>query len=75
LVSGVWVDLLDVLRGKAECNSSVIWMKGKEDEKPRHAFHNIDKEWQEKWEEDAENPASTYIRGQISQNPLRLPSV
>jgi hypothetical protein len=47
-------------------------MKGTEDEKPGHAFENIDEEWEKKWENDAENPASAYIRGQISQNPLQL---
>jgi hypothetical protein len=66
LVSGVWVDLLDVLRGKADCNSSVIWMKGKEDERQGQTFGNMDED---------NNPVSAYIRSQISHNPLRLPLV
>jgi hypothetical protein len=71
LLSGVWVDLLDALRQKADCSSSVVWMRGKEDERLGQTFTYVDEDWEEKWEEDTENPASAYIRGQIAENPLR----
>ena len=67
LLTGLWVDLLDVLRTKADCNSSVIDPTGSEDE-------NLGKVFETSWGVPVGTPlafATAYIRGQISENPLR----
>lgn len=67
LLSGFWADLLDVIRAKADCHSNVINPEGGEDEhaQMRKAFKN-----KFPWD-DEPTLATAYIRGQISENPLR----
>lgn len=67
LLSGLWANLLDVLLAKATCNSEVRQVSGKEDqglgvvEFGRQVGHTY----------DTLNPATKYIRGELSDNPLR----
>jgi hypothetical protein len=64
LLSGSWANLLDELRKKADDTSIVGELDGNDDWELVHIF--------EHWY-TAENPATAYIRGEISENPLRLP--
>ncbi|KAH8743443.1 hypothetical protein F5883DRAFT_592959 [Diaporthe sp. PMI_573] len=66
LLSGTWVVLLDMLRGKADCNSVVSLPEGKEDDDPGEAFSELTADWDE-----YDNPASAYVSGRLSENPLR----
>jgi hypothetical protein len=66
LLSGTWVVLLDMLRGKADCNSVVSLPEGKEDGDPGEAFSELTADWDE-----YDNPASAYVSGRLSENPLR----
>jgi hypothetical protein len=66
LLSGTWVVLLDLLRGKADCNSVVSLPEGKEDHESGDAFLELTEDW-----EDSDNPASAYVSGRSSENPLR----
>ncbi|KAK7698111.1 hypothetical protein SLS64_012886 [Diaporthe eres] len=66
LLSGLWVDLLDVIRAKADCHSDVIYPEGCEDAETTGAFANQFQESNRK-----SSPAAAYIRGQITDNPLR----
>lgn len=68
LLSGLWVDLLDLIRAKADCHSNVISPSGNELVERSGAFHNTFAQW-----EHTSSPATAYIRGQITDNPLRSP--
>lgn len=68
LMSGLWVDLLDVIRAKADCHSNVIGPEGNVPEERTDAFYNTFRRWNGK-----SGPATAYIRGQIMNNPLRYP--
>lgn len=68
LLSGLWADLLDVIRAKADCHSDVIHPEGCVDEEMNDEFYNKFSSWHRK-----PKPATAYIRGQISDNPLRSP--
>lgn len=67
LQSGFWVDLLDVLRAKANCDSEVIEGWGNEDEvSGADDFSKVVGTYS-----STPNPATKYIRGELSDNPLR----
>lgn len=66
LLSGLWADLLDVIRAKADCHSNVISPAGCNAAEMDDGFHETFLSW------DGEPSAATaYIRGQIMNNPLR----
>jgi len=65
LLSEFWADLVDVLREKADCNSTVTCLAGNNDGEGDF-FSDIVEQW-----EDEENPASAYITRKCSDNPLR----
>jgi hypothetical protein len=68
LLSGSWADLLDVVRTKADRKSVVERPLGKEDiEMGDGAYEDYVWDWLL-----PTNPASEYIRGETSENPLRL---
>lgn len=66
LLNGLWVDLLDVIRAKADCKSDVRDPTGDEDEQLnpeyRVLFFGPNR---------TKIAATAYIRRQISENPLR----
>lgn len=66
LMSGLWVDLLDVIRAKADCHSDVIEPEGNDPADATDAFFNAFTQWN-----CESSPATAYIRGQITDNPLR----
>lgn len=68
LESGLWADLLEVIRAKADCHSDVINPEGCVDAEMTDEFFEI-------FLSRGHNPspATAYIRGQISENPLRSP--
>lgn len=65
LLTGLWADLLDVLRTKADYKSYVSNPTGNENE-------GLDPVFDTWWGASAPTPASAYIRGEVSENPLRL---
>lgn len=68
LQNGLWADLLDLLRAKADCQSDVRKPMGGEDKK-------LDNTYRRKFTVmDTPSPAAAYIRGQVTDNPLRSPS-
>lgn len=65
LLTGTWADLLDLLRTKADCASDVEYPHGGElvqSSELKQYFSNFDR---------PKGPVAKYIRGVISQNPLR----
>lgn len=66
LLSGLWADLLDVLRAKANRKSDVLDPTGDEDQRLDHRFRD-----QFYKGNRTKSPAAAYIRRQISENPLR----
>lgn len=68
LLTGTWADLLDVLRTKADCASEVITPLGGEVEEL-----DPDELYDEYFlaTDDAESLATQYVRGILSENPLR----
>lgn len=69
LRSGLWANLLDVLREKATCDSEVEDVSGKEDQgvDAVEFGRQVDRTYN-----GAPNPATRYIRGELLENPLRL---
>ncbi|KAG6368403.1 hypothetical protein INS49_002609 [Diaporthe citri] len=68
LLSGLWADLLDVLRLKADCDSTVRDSTGNDDEELDYTYRGNFITW-----DDTPNLATAYIRGDVFQNPLRSP--
>lgn len=68
LLSGLWVDLLDVIRAKADRHSNVIAPAGNEASERTEEFYR-------KFESrpGESSLATAYIRGEITDNPLRSP--
>lgn len=68
LLSGLWAGLLDVIRAKADCHSKVIYPKPCEAAEMTEGFHDTFLR-----RGRTSSAATAYIRGQITDNPLRSP--
>lgn len=68
LLSGLWADLLDVIRAKADCHSDVICPAGCSAAEMDGGFYGTFLSWG-----GEPSAATAYIRGQIMDNPLRSP--
>lgn len=67
LVGGLWADLLDLLRAKADGDSNVRRPSGGDDEALGYTFDAF-VEW-----DNNPSDAAAYIRGKIPHNPMRSP--
>lgn len=65
LVSGLWADLLDVIRAKASSDSDVVDPWGFEDVELDCSYHEKFIAWDNK-----QSVVAAYIRGQVSDNPM-----
>lgn len=65
LVSGLWADLLDVIRTKASSDSDVVEPSGTEDAELDCTFHEKFIAW-----DNRQSVVAAYIRGQVSDNPM-----
>lgn len=65
LASGLWADLLDVIRTKASSDSDVLDPWGTEDAELHNSYHERFVAWDNK-----ESVVAAYIRGHVSDNPM-----
>lgn len=68
LLSGLWADLLDLIRAKADCHSNVFYPEGCDAVEMGDSFYD---KFQSR--HGIASVAAAYIRGQITDNPLRSP--
>lgn len=68
LVSGLWADLLDLIRAKGDCHSDVIKPDTDEPELFTTGFRET---YKLESRNGMLNPGTAYIRGQTADNPLR----